>query len=138
MAGQENPAPGMEDDLRTAKGRVEGQKCSIKEGKKISGLEEEEKNVGMDTVDRAMACEFLKVSGRKHVSVVRRGKDWILGKGLGEAVENEEEVFAGKLDDECKTLVELVGNKNIQTRVVGGVLLANRMDAQSVGSWEMT
>ena len=58
MAGQENPAPGMEDDLRTAKGRVKGQKCSIKEGKKISGLEEEEKNVGMDTVDRAMACEF--------------------------------------------------------------------------------
>ena len=33
-------------------------KCSIKEGKKISGLEEEEKNVGMDTVDRAMACEL--------------------------------------------------------------------------------
>ena len=57
---------------------------------------------------------------------------------MGEAVENEEEVFAGKLDDECKTLVELVGNKNIQTRVVGGVLLATRMDAQSVGPWEMT
>ena len=33
-------------------------KCSIMEGKKISGLEEEEKNVGMDTVDRAMACEL--------------------------------------------------------------------------------
>ena len=80
----------------------------------------------------------FKVSGRKHISVVRRGKDWILGKGLGEAVENEEEVFAGKLDDECITLVELVGTKNIQTRVVGGVLLATRMDAQSVGSQEMT
>ena len=53
---------------------------------------------------------------------------------MGEAVENEEEVFAGKLDDECKTLVELVGTKNIQTIVVGGVLLATRMDAQSVGS----
>ena len=76
----------------------------------------------------------FKVSGRKHISVVRRGKDWILGKGLGEAVENEEEVFAEKLDDECITLVELVGTKNIQTRVGGGVLSVIRMDVQSVGS----
>ena len=57
---------------------------------------------------------------------------------MGEAVENEKEVFAGKLDDECKKLVELVGTKNIQTRVVGGVLSAARMDVQSVGSGEMT
>ena len=57
---------------------------------------------------------------------------------MGEAVENEEEVFAGKLDDECKALVELVGTKNIQTKVVGGVLSATRMDVQSVGSGEMT
>ena len=57
---------------------------------------------------------------------------------MEEAVENEKEVFAGKLDDECKTLVELVGIKNIQTRLVGGVLPATRMDARSVGSWKRT
>ena len=28
---------------------------------------------------------------------------------MGEAIENEKEVFAGKLDDECKTIVVLVG-----------------------------
>ena len=50
---------------------------------------------------------------------------------------NEKEVFAGKLEDECKILVELVETKNIRTRVVGGVLSATRMDVQSVGSWEV-
>ena len=47
-------------------------------------------------------------------------------------------MFAGKLEDECKTLVELVETKNIRTRVVGGVLSAIRMDVQSVGFGEMT
>ena len=53
---------------------------------------------------------------------------------MGGAVENEKEVLAGKLDDECKALVELVGTKNIQTRVGGGVFSVIRMDVQSVGS----
>ena len=51
----------------------------------------------------------MKFSGRKHISVVRRGKDQTLARGSGEAVENEKEVFTGKLDNECKTVVELVG-----------------------------
>ena len=57
---------------------------------------------------------------------------------MGGAVENEKEVFAGELDDKQKAFVELVGTKNIQTRVVGGVLSAIRMDVNSVGSWGMT
>ena len=50
----------MEDDLQTAKGRVNGEekKCGIKEGRKILELEEEEENIGIDTVDRAMICEL--------------------------------------------------------------------------------
>ena len=47
-------------------------------------------------------------------------------------------MFAGELDDKLKAFVELVGTKNIQTRVVGGVLSAIRMDVNSVGSWGMT
>ena len=35
MAGQENPAPGMEDDLRTENGMVNGRKGGIREGKKM-------------------------------------------------------------------------------------------------------
>ena len=41
-----------------------------------------------------------------------------------------------KLDNKRKTFVELVGVKNTQTRVVGGVLPATRMDIQSVGVLE--
>ena len=47
-------------------------------------------------------------------------------------------MFARELDDGRKAFVELVGTKNIQTRVVGGVLSAIRMDINSVGSWGMT
>ena len=57
---------------------------------------------------------------------------------MGRAVENEKEVFAGELDDGRKAFVKLVGTKNIQTRVVGGVLSAFRMDVNYVGSWGMT
>ena len=47
-------------------------------------------------------------------------------------------MFAGELDDGRKAFVKLFGTKNIQTRVVGGVLSAIRMDINSVGSWGMT
>ena len=47
-------------------------------------------------------------------------------------------MFARELDEGRKVFAELFRTKNIQTRVVGGVLLATRMDAQSVGSQEMT
>ena len=53
----------------------------------------------------------FEVFGRKHISVVQRGKDQILARCSGESVENEKKVFAGKLNSECKTLVELVGPK---------------------------
>ena len=61
-----------------------------------------------------------------------------LARGFGETAENEKEVFAGNLDNECKMLVQLVGTKKIQTRVVKGVLSTTRMDIQSVGPGEMT
>ena len=48
----------MEDDLQTANGMVNGWKCGMKEGKKISELEGEEEDIGIDTVDRAMVCEL--------------------------------------------------------------------------------
>ena len=72
----------------------------------------------------------------KHISVVGGGER--LEKGLGGAVGNEKEVFAGELDDKRKAFVKLVVTKNIQTRVVEGVLSAIRMDVNSVGSWGMT
>ena len=56
----------------------------------------------------------------------------------GRAVEDEKEVFARVLDEGRKVFVKLVGTKNIQTRVVEGVLSAIRMDVNSVGSWGMT
>ena len=40
------------------KKRVKGYKCGIKEGKKISELEDEEENMGIDTVVRAVVCEL--------------------------------------------------------------------------------
>ena len=43
-------------------------------------------------------------------------------------------MFAGELDDGRKAFVELVGTKNIQTRVVGEVLSAIRMDVNYMGS----
>ena len=43
-------------------------------------------------------------------------------------------MFAREIDDGRKAFVELVGTKNIQTRVVGGVLSAIRMDVNSMGS----
>ena len=43
-------------------------------------------------------------------------------------------VFARELDEGRKVFAELVGTKNIQTRVVGGVLAAIRMDVNSMGS----
>ena len=46
-------------------------------------------------------------------------------------------MFARELDEGRKVFAELVGTKNIQTRVVGGVLSAIRMDVNSVGSWGM-
>ena len=39
-------------------GSMEKKKCGIKEGRKILELEEEEQNIGIDTVDRAMICEL--------------------------------------------------------------------------------
>ena len=46
----------------------------------------------------------------------------------------KKEVFARELDGGRKAFVELVGSKKIQTRVVGRVLAAFRMDVNSMES----
>ena len=43
-------------------------------------------------------------------------------------------MFARELDGGWKAFAELVGSKNIQTRVVGRVLAAFRMDVNSLES----
>ena len=43
-------------------------------------------------------------------------------------------MFARELDEGRKVFAKLVGTKNIQTRVVGGVLAAIRMDVNSMES----
>ena len=52
----------------------------------------------------------------------------------GRAVEDEKEVFAREFDEGQKVFVKLVRTKNIQTRVVGRVLVALRMDVNSIES----
>ena len=52
----------------------------------------------------------------------------------GRAVEDEKEVFAREFDEGRKVFVKMVRTKNIQTRVVGRVLAAFRMDVKSMES----
>ena len=118
LARAESPASGMEAELQSAREKIKELEHNIREGKRISEVKEQEKNVRIEMLEKVIMAMGSEIKS------LNEGHKPQLSMGKPRAIEEAQEKLmkAEKEKEELKEkLVEVIESRNTQMKVVESV-----------------